>query len=39
MSADGDHLNLRGYIGFKAFGRSETWTRVERTAATCPASH
>src|SRR4051794_8263899 len=21
LTADGDHLNLRGYIGFKAFGR------------------
>ena len=28
MTADGDHLNLRGYIGIKAFGRTEHWTRL-----------
>ncbi len=27
MSSDGDALNLRGYVGIKAFGRSETWMR------------
>jgi len=35
MTADGDRLRLRGYIGIKAFGRSETWTRADRSAAVC----
>jgi uncharacterized protein (DUF2147 family) len=35
MSAEGDQLHLRGYIGIKAFGRSETWTRTDHGAATC----
>lgn len=35
MTAEGNLLNLRGYIGIKAFGRSETWTRTDRSAATC----
>jgi uncharacterized protein (DUF2147 family) len=37
MSADGDKLNLRGYVGIRAFGRSETWTRATRDAVTCSA--
>jgi uncharacterized protein (DUF2147 family) len=37
MSADGDKLNLRGYVGIKAFGRSETWTRATHDAITCSA--
>ena len=36
MTADGSTLNLRGYIGFKAFGRSETWTRTDASQVTCP---
>jgi uncharacterized protein (DUF2147 family) len=28
MTADGDKLDLRGYVGIKMFGRSETWTRT-----------
>jgi uncharacterized protein (DUF2147 family) len=28
MTVDGDKLDLRGYVGFKMFGRSETWTRT-----------
>jgi uncharacterized protein (DUF2147 family) len=28
ISANGDSLNLRGYIGISLFGRSETWQRV-----------
>lgn len=28
MKSDGDVLHLRGYIGMKAFGRSEDWTRT-----------
>jgi uncharacterized protein (DUF2147 family) len=35
MTADGDQLHLRGYVGIKAFGRSETWTRTDRSAAAC----
>lgn len=35
MTADGASLNLRGYIGFKAFGRSETWTRTDASQAGC----
>ncbi len=28
MSLDGDLLELRGYVGLKLFGRTETWMRV-----------
>ena len=28
MTAKGNELDLRGYLGIKAFGRSETWTRL-----------
>ncbi len=35
MSAEGDQLHLRGYVGIKAFGKSETWTRVGPDSATC----
>jgi len=28
MTANGDQLALRGYIGVKLFGRTETWTRT-----------
>jgi len=38
MTAEGNQLHLRGYVGFKAFGKTETWTRTDRTAATCSAS-
>ena len=27
MESDGDSLKLRGYVGMKAFGRTEIWTR------------
>ena len=29
MTAEGDTLNLRGYVLIKAFGRTERWTRVQ----------
>jgi uncharacterized protein (DUF2147 family) len=29
MESVGDELRLRGYVGIKAFGRTETWTRVK----------
>lgn len=35
MSADGNLLNLRGYVGFKALGRSQTWHRTAAEYATC----
>ena len=35
MHSDGDTLKLRGYIGIKAFGRSESWTRTTAGSATC----
>lgn len=28
MTANGDRLYLRGYVGIPLFGRSETWTRT-----------
>jgi uncharacterized protein (DUF2147 family) len=33
IAAVGDRLDLRGYIGIPAFGRSETWKRVPAVAA------
>jgi uncharacterized protein (DUF2147 family) len=38
MTAEGNQLHLRGYVGFKAFGKTETWTHADRSAATCSAS-
>ena len=35
MSSDGNVLSVRGYIGFKALGRSETWKRTSADASTC----
>ena len=35
MSSEGNALHLRGYVGFKAFGRSETWMRTSAASATC----
>ena len=35
MSSEGNTLSLRGYIGFKALGRSETWKRTSAESATC----
>ena len=35
MSSEGDTLKLRGYVGVKAFGRTETWTRVSAPQASC----
>lgn len=31
MRSEGDVLHLRGYIGMKAFGRSEDWARTTAT--------
>ena len=35
MSSENNMLHLRGYIGFKALGRSQTWHRTSSTYATC----
>lgn len=35
MTADGDTLQLRGYVGISLFGRTETWTRVQSDPAPC----
>jgi uncharacterized protein (DUF2147 family) len=37
MTAHGDSLQLRGYVGIKLFGRSETWTRTSAPPP-CPKS-
>ncbi len=36
MTAEGNTLKLRGFIGISVFGRTETWTRA--TAPTTPCS-
>jgi uncharacterized protein (DUF2147 family) len=36
MTADGDLLELRGYVGLKLFGRTEVWTRAGRVPPQCP---
>ena len=35
LSSNANTLNVRGYIGFKALGRSETWRRTTAEFATC----
>ena len=35
IASTGNLLSVRGYIGFKAIGRSETWKRTLADAATC----
>lgn len=36
MTADGNLLHLRGYLGVPIFGRSETWSRASKPPP-CPA--
>ena len=36
IEAQGQTLKLRGYVGVKVFGRTETWSRAAEAAATCP---
>ncbi|GAA3755779.1 DUF2147 domain-containing protein [Terriglobus aquaticus] len=35
MTSEGNALHLRGYIGIKMFGRTETWQRTTGQYATC----
>jgi uncharacterized protein (DUF2147 family) len=35
MTAQGNTLKLRGYLGIQLLGRTETWTRVGQGHATC----
>jgi len=35
MASSGDTLKLRGYVGFKLFGRTELWTRARAGVASC----
>jgi uncharacterized protein (DUF2147 family) len=35
MSSEGDRLSLRGYIGIKAFGRTEEWKRLPQSVQAC----
>jgi uncharacterized protein (DUF2147 family) len=35
MTAEGGKLKLRGYLGIELFGRTQTWTRVGPSQATC----
>ena len=35
LTANGDVLKLRGYIGIKLFGRNEEWTRVHEPVDVC----
>lgn len=35
MESHGQSLSLRGYVGFRAFGRTEEWTRLPNGQPTC----
>lgn len=35
MTREGDVLHLRGYVGMKAFGRTEDWTRISPLKTIC----
>ena len=35
MTSQGDTLHLRGYVGLRAFGRTEDWTRIASLKTTC----
>jgi uncharacterized protein (DUF2147 family) len=42
LSVDGEHLLVRGYLGFSVFGRTQTWIRMEdarEAAAPVTSSH
>jgi uncharacterized protein (DUF2147 family) len=38
MTAQGNKLKLRGYLGIPLLGRTETWTRVGPRQASCTAT-
>ena len=38
MKAEGDELDLRGYVGIKLFGESQTWKRVAHPPAPCSSN-
>ena len=38
MTADGNFLHLRGYVGWPIFGRTATWVRASQPRS-CAASH
>jgi len=38
MTATGDKLELRGYVGIPLFGRSETWTRSSDPVKPCASA-
>ncbi len=35
MASEGGSLKLRGYVGVKLFGRTETWMRIGQAPASC----
>lgn len=35
MTAEGDHLHLRGFVGVSLFGRTEQWTRASQPPTGC----
>lgn len=35
MTADGNFLHLRGYVGLRIFGRTQTWVRASQPRPTC----
>jgi uncharacterized protein (DUF2147 family) len=35
ITSEGNTLHVRGYVGFKALGRSETWHRTTADQCTC----
>lgn len=37
LSDDGQELNVRGFVGFSLFGRSQTWQRQSRNTDPAPA--
>lgn len=37
LTAEGDSLRLRGWVGFKIFGRTETWRRLDQPPPPCRA--
>ncbi|HKT72186.1 MAG TPA: DUF2147 domain-containing protein [Steroidobacteraceae bacterium] len=37
LRAEANQLHLRGYVGLKIFGRTETWTRTQAATSLCVA--